>query len=346
MRWLGVILYYDRAWWDKDQQSWVDESFHILDNVTLYDQERRLRKLRNAGQPDPAFSSFTWNDVVFRSFKSGYLKAIDLNVFRQLEYAAAKRMFRFLDKRFYHKPRWEFELQEFACEHVGLSRNYDTGQLKRRLQPAIAELEDVGFLETLPAAQRYAKIARGEWRIVFIQKARDVNPVDDRVNAIIQRMVEQGVTPSVAAELARAHTPEEIELQLEELSRSRKRRGNSLRNPAGYLVKAIRTGYVAPTRMPAATSNRSVKSRPTNECSSKHALDPMSLMVEKYLKGRTRKELTTLETEGLARAPAVIADGYCRSKAVSGIAFEEYRRMIIDREARRILAQERLKKAG
>ena len=49
-------------------------------------------------------------------------------------------MYRFLDKRFYHKSRWEFDLTEFACEHIGVSRNYDTGQLKRRLQPAIEEL--------------------------------------------------------------------------------------------------------------------------------------------------------------------------------------------------------------
>jgi hypothetical protein len=30
-RWLGVTLYYDKAWWSKEEQSWVDEGFHILD---------------------------------------------------------------------------------------------------------------------------------------------------------------------------------------------------------------------------------------------------------------------------------------------------------------------------
>src|SRR5947209_11049856 len=40
-RWVGVVLMYENAWWDNTAKSWVDESFHILDNVTLYDRERR-----------------------------------------------------------------------------------------------------------------------------------------------------------------------------------------------------------------------------------------------------------------------------------------------------------------
>jgi hypothetical protein len=75
-------------------------------------------------------------------------------------------------------------------------------------------------------------------------------------------------------------------------------------------------------------------------------LDGISLVVENYLKGITAEELTTLEMEGLANAPAVLADGYRRSKTAGGIAFEEYRRMFIEREARRMLELEPLKKAG
>src|SRR5580698_5518248 len=37
-RWLGVTLYYDKAWWSKEEQSWVDEGFHILDQVTIFDK--------------------------------------------------------------------------------------------------------------------------------------------------------------------------------------------------------------------------------------------------------------------------------------------------------------------
>ena len=39
-RWVGVVLMYENAWWDNLAKSWVDEQFHVLDNVTLYDRER------------------------------------------------------------------------------------------------------------------------------------------------------------------------------------------------------------------------------------------------------------------------------------------------------------------
>ena len=39
-RWVGVVLMYENAWWDNAAKSWVDEQFHVLDNVTLYDRER------------------------------------------------------------------------------------------------------------------------------------------------------------------------------------------------------------------------------------------------------------------------------------------------------------------
>src|SRR5262249_13107377 len=48
-RWVGVLLMYENAWWDNAAKSWVDENFHVLDNVTLYDRERRGRARRARG---------------------------------------------------------------------------------------------------------------------------------------------------------------------------------------------------------------------------------------------------------------------------------------------------------
>jgi hypothetical protein len=36
-RWTAVFLDYKKAWWDNDRQSWVNEKFHIIDQVTLYE---------------------------------------------------------------------------------------------------------------------------------------------------------------------------------------------------------------------------------------------------------------------------------------------------------------------
>ena len=36
-RWVGVVLMYEKAWWDNSAKSWVDEQFQVLDNVTFSD---------------------------------------------------------------------------------------------------------------------------------------------------------------------------------------------------------------------------------------------------------------------------------------------------------------------
>ena len=97
-RWVGVVLMYENAWWDNTAKSWVDENFHVLDNVTLYDRERRKPgKSAQGGEVEPAqageegrgrgdplpLSSFRWNEVIFQSFQSGNLKQLDLEFYLQ-----------------------------------------------------------------------------------------------------------------------------------------------------------------------------------------------------------------------------------------------------------------------
>src|SRR4051794_14777923 len=167
-RWMGVTLYYEKAWWDNAAKAWVDAKFHILDNVQIIGKSERER-LRRRGQFDLYSSWFKWNEVVFKSFQADNLKRLDLDTYFNLKSSTAKRMFRFLDKRFYHRGRWEFDLDEFAFQHIGLSRSYDMGQIKAKLLPGIEELEAEGFLAPLPREERYTKAGRGLWKIVLIQ---------------------------------------------------------------------------------------------------------------------------------------------------------------------------------
>ncbi len=112
-RWLGVTLYYEKAWWDKCQQKWVDAHFHLLDNLFLYHRSRRGERSAN-GECDKPLSSFTWNEVVFRSFQAGNLKGIDLEFYKSLKSAVAKRIYRFLDKHFHKSHERRFNLARFA----------------------------------------------------------------------------------------------------------------------------------------------------------------------------------------------------------------------------------------
>ena len=130
---------------------------------------QRGRVGSKADKPPLPLSSFRWNEVIFQSFQSGNLKQLDLEFYLKLRLPTTKRMYRFLDKRFYRRSRLDFDLRTLACEHIGLSRSYAPTELKRRLKPALEELEQLGFLEPLGPEERYSYVKRGCWRIIFIR---------------------------------------------------------------------------------------------------------------------------------------------------------------------------------
>src|SRR5581483_848150 len=109
----------------------------------------------------------------------------------------------------------EFDLTNFACEHIGLSRTYDNGQLKRKLQPAIEELEEIGFLKRLPLSERYLKRRRGEWLIRLIRES-DVaeaaeTPVEiQETKSLVEELVARGLHASTARELVAEFSEERI----------------------------------------------------------------------------------------------------------------------------------------
>ena len=100
--------------------------------------------------------------MIFQSFQSGNLKQLDLEFYLKLRLPTTKRMFRFLDKRFYRRVRLDFDLRTLACEHIGMSRSYAPTELKRRLKPALEELEQLGFLEPLDPEERYSYVKPGQ----------------------------------------------------------------------------------------------------------------------------------------------------------------------------------------
>jgi hypothetical protein len=265
-RWVGVVLMYENAWWDNQARSWVDEQFHVLDNVTLYDRERwrtsarsgKSNKAEKPGskvdKPPLPLSSFRWNEVIFRSFQSGNLKQLDLEFYLKLRLPTTKRMYRFLDKRFYRRSRLDFDLRTLACEHIGLSRSYAPTELKRRLKPALEEMEQLGFLEPLGVEERYSYVKRGCWRIIFIRGRHATTEVrdptaqrDQHPTQLFEALKARGVTSKTSQELVDAHPHGRICAKIEVfdwlLRNEDKRVG---KNPAGYLVASIRSDYKVP----------------------------------------------------------------------------------------------------
>jgi hypothetical protein len=355
-RWLGVTLRYERAWWDKVDQSWVDEHFHILDNLSLYDQEtlRRLKRKRAGKSLAPPSSSFSWNKVVFRSFQAENLKRLDLALYFQLSHPASKRAYRFLDKRFYRNRRAEFDLRDFACEHIGLSRNYTAAKIKEKLQPSLEELEAVGFLEPMSPAERYTNTGRGEWKIALVHKP---SPVEERPPQPLpapepegweRELIARGVTRITAAELVRDYPEGRIAVQVEALDWLSRGALKKVGDPAAYLVDAIRKDYAAPkgfeTRAARQGREEAQRQRQEQEAEAKRRQRQEQVReraeqakVTKYWNALGALEQARLEAEALDCAEESLARSYQEMRANNNPVASSFLRLIRDAHIRRLL---------
>jgi hypothetical protein len=259
-RWTGVTLYYDNAWWNKDRKCWVSPKFHILDNVWLC---HRGEPAPDTGLPATGApqSAFVWNEVVFRSFTHGNLKSIDFEFFKSLKSAIAKRLYRFLDKHFYKRNRFEMDLRELCCEHIGLSRSYDTANLKRKLLRGVSELEAKGFLQRLTKEEQFSKVRRGQWCVAFacaLNQPRTQTVAQTSGNdALAQALVQRGVTAAAAQRAVEAFPAERIHANMEVFDWLVQRKDNKVtRNPAGFLMSSITHNYEPPRGFAPSASER------------------------------------------------------------------------------------------
>lgn len=342
-RWLGVTLYYEKAWWDKAAQSWVDENFHLLEQISLYDRGRRLQC---SGSDEPALSMFVWNEVVFRSFKAGNLKQVDMELYRRLSNPIAKRLYRFLDKRFYHAANWQFDLRELACEHVGLSRCYDPAGLKRKLRPAIAELEEVGFLSPRGDDARFERIQNGTWQVQFDKgrTSRHVPMAADTESRTKRRLLERGVNPATITELLSISTPQEIEGHIEVFDWIMAQSGRPApKNPAGYLVESIRRGYAPPRgyHSPSAKSGPRKASEvalPKTSGPRPTVSESMRKRVEQYLKSLPPSSKDSFQQKALKTASDNLKKAYHRAVTEqSPLLVDLYRRLALEEYVARVL---------
>jgi Replication initiator protein A len=245
-RWTSVYLKYENAWRDNRTKTWKTIGFHIIDKYELNDG-------RSPGdQPDLVPSYIVWGEDIFESFQAGYLKPLDYDLCTGLSNSTARRMYRFLDKRFHHKADWTFGLKEFAHEHIGLGRNYEgPAHVKRNLRPAIGELEEIGFLLPLPEAERFPGRGR-EWSIRLIRRdpaAPGVAPpeVVEEPPPFEAELVGRGVTRKTARGLVLRFAAERIGRQIEVFDWLVEKKDRRVqKSPAGYLVKSIEDEYEIP----------------------------------------------------------------------------------------------------
>jgi hypothetical protein len=262
-RWGGVWLVYDKCWWNNRLKCYTSAKMHIIDSVEILDNDAS-RKNHLPGQIALPFSYFTWNRKFIESCQADNLRQLNLDEYFSLSSAVSKRLYRFLGKRFYAQREHTFDLNEVAFERVGLSRSYENnaGKIKEKLQPAIEELEAIGFLRPLSRDKRYTRIDHGRWDICLIRGSRtqaeslkqpessDTRSIElaapTPLPPLVTELVNHGVTVATAAELVKRNPAEGIERQIEILDWLMEKKPAKVAEPGAYLVSAIKTGHAAP----------------------------------------------------------------------------------------------------
>lgn len=348
-RWMGVTLYYDRAWWNRDAQAWVSEKFHVLEHVSLLDRSTK-RRLAARGK-DQGFSSITWNQVVFQSFQADNLKRLDLDTYFALTGAVAKRMYRFLDKRFFQRRRWEFDLKEFAFEHIGLSRNYsDSGRIKAKLDPALDELTAIGILEPMPRDDRYVKLQRGVWKIILAQKAsgkpgetaertESGTGSNSCASELEAELIARGVTTTTAVELVENYSSDQINKKIDVFDWMKEAKDRRLgRNPAGYLVQSIRDDYLPPpgyepkeARARRATEAEAHRRRERPDAVADSAAEEaQQVRITEYWEALSSSDRQALQERALATTNSYFRGQYRRHQGAGTPAEHRYLKLIVD----------------
>jgi hypothetical protein len=162
----ALVIRYENSWWDIGGRAYEAEVA-----TGIVSEYRLARQVGGRKQPGAAPACWVcWTPRFQQSLSSGNLKKLDLERLFALKLPTSQRLYRFLDKRFYppHQPPVvEMDVYDLACGHVGLTRVANVAELKRRLAPAIAELEETGFIAKADPAERYQKVRPGVWRVRF-----------------------------------------------------------------------------------------------------------------------------------------------------------------------------------
>jgi hypothetical protein len=327
-RWKGVNIVYEN-WWDHLANEFIPEiGFSLLDNYKFSDARRKdqsqLLLPLDDEHPQRSLCSITWNKTPFANFKNGYLTTLDLDAFFSLPTAAAKRAYRYLNLRLPDSGLRDFDLQTFACQHVGFSTSYKPSRLRSEVQKTIVSpLEKNEFLEPMPSKRRFLK-QNGRDRIVFARKAEAVPTTSQPDQAapavavsvpspLIRELTRRHLAGKLAGKFVAVHPAEYIEQKIDYLDFTLAT--ESIKNPGGWLRKAIEEDYGPPPGyLPRAERERQAEASQQAELKSAddrrqkqkaEALEKaMRDAANAYIQRLAPDEREALESEALARADA------------------------------------------
>jgi hypothetical protein len=153
----GTTLKFKDAWWDKGDHVWRSKTFHLIEEVNLCSRDELDRNRQRGTFSGNRLCSFVWSEVIWKSFQDGFIKSLDMKMFRRIASGRRRevplRLFRILDKRFHYGNVAQLKLERLCVGTLGLSPSYTPSQMIRVLERATEWLVKCGFLSGMKTGQ-------------------------------------------------------------------------------------------------------------------------------------------------------------------------------------------------
>lgn len=146
----GTTLQFKDAWYDKGDSEFKSKTFHLIDDLELCSRDRLERTRKAAMRVDQPLCHIVWNEAVWKSFDDGFIRKLDMNLFRRIASGRRRevpiRLYRILDKRFYKSSTVRLDLKRLAVGTLGLSARYAPSQMRRIIDRAANWLVECEYL--------------------------------------------------------------------------------------------------------------------------------------------------------------------------------------------------------
>lgn len=154
----GTTFKFKDAWWDNGEKEYKSKTFHLITAVEVCSRDQLDRSRIMTGRAEQHLCSFTWTEVMWKSFEDGFIKTLDMQLFEKIAQGRRRevplRLYRILDKRFYHtrkKPVQiaKFDLHRLCVGTIGLCPDYSPSQMIRVLDRAAKWLIECDYLDEI-----------------------------------------------------------------------------------------------------------------------------------------------------------------------------------------------------
>jgi hypothetical protein len=282
----ATVLESDNAFWSNGAQRHISDTFRLWDVTFDAVADKNGYGSRH---------TIEFGKLFKRSFEERYLRGLDIEFYWGLNSPVAKRLYRLVDLKRAGAATWDTDLFELQ-KQIPIGPYAYVSKIKEKLKAAHEELVDRGFLSRVTYRERSGVLYEISEAFRIRRKDLELAGTQEEIVAI-QLLTRSGLRGDAARDMVAKHGPAHCTRCANALPYQK-----GLRNPAGWLRKAIEQGYELPDTLP--LSNASSEGSPSSLLATDDHDQAAPGADPKHLPG-------TVETELL---PPSIADS--RAKAV------------------------------